>query len=299
MVSIKLMRNRTDTAVFSVVYPGVEPFFPKFLKTLSKQTEKEFTLFLINDEMPGIEKFLKGTKLNVKIKNASAPAAVLRKLGIRWVKKAGAKVIIFADSDDYFSENRVELSKDMLSKYDLIFNELILTDHLGKYSTPMLKKKISDGEIVSYRQISKSNCMGLTNTALKLKNVPFYMDNIPEDIIAFDWALFALCLHAGIKGVFTDKTVTYYRQHDKNIAAPHFFMEEKIMQGVQVKRDHYKLLSGVYKEYVHLADQFQKLLMQLQADEVLKRAYCQAVRKYASDLPLWWEPIKLLEELGL
>ena len=136
-----------DTAVFSVVYPGVEIYFPEFLSTLSKQTDRNFTVFLINDGLPNIEDFLKRTDLDVKVKEAQESPAALRKMGIRWVQEAGAKIIIFADSDDYFSENRVEISKNMLVQYDLVFNELVLTGKGVTDSTPMLGTYFSDGEI--------------------------------------------------------------------------------------------------------------------------------------------------------
>lgn len=288
-----------DPAVFSVVYPGVEPYFPKFLSTLSEQTDRNFTLFLINDGLLNIERFLKRTHLDVKVKGAGGSPAALRKMGIRWVQEAGAKIIIFADSDDYFAKNRVEISRDILVKYDLVFNELVLTGKGVTDSTPILGAHFSDGEIVFCKHIRTANCMGLSNTALRVKNIPLYFGQIPENIIAFDWALFALCLHAGARGVFTKKTVTYYRQHGNNLASPHSFTEEQILRGVQVKRDHYQVLSRFYEEYISLSDLFEKLLAQLQSDEILRRKYCQTVRKQAPAIPMWWESIKSLKELGL
>jgi len=288
-----------DTVVFSVVYRGVEPYFSEFISTLSKQTDRNFTLFLINDGLLNIERFLKRTDLDVKVKDAGGSPATLRKMGIRWVQESGAKIIVFADADDYFSENRVEISKDMLVKYDLVFNELVLTGKGIAHSKPMLETRFSDGEIVSFKHIKTANCMGLTNTALRVKSISTYLDQIPENIIAFDWALFALCLHAGAKGVFTKQTATYYRQYGNNLASPHSFTEVQILRGVQVKWDHYQMLSRFYEEYVPLADVFGGLLAQLQSDETLRRKYCKSVRKHAPAMPLWWEPIKSLKELGL
>ncbi|MDL1980925.1 MAG: hypothetical protein LWX02_05535 [Deltaproteobacteria bacterium] len=288
-----------DTAVFSVVYPGMEAYFPEFLSTLSKQTDRNFTLFLINDGLPNIDGFLKRADLDVKVKDAGGSPAALRKMGIRWLQEVGAKIIIFADSDDYFTKNRVEISRDIMVKYDLVFNELILTSKGVADSTPMLGTYFSDGEIVFCKHIKMANCMGLSNTALRVDSIPSYIDRIPESIIAFDWALFVLCLHAGARGVFTKKTVTYYRQYGNNLASPHSFTEVQILRGVQVKRDHYQILSRFYEEYAHLADVFGELLVQLQSDNMLRQKYCQAVRKHAPAMPLWWEPIKSLKELGL
>jgi len=288
-----------DTAVFSVVYPGVEAYFPEFLSTLSKQTDRNFTLFLINDGLPNIEDFLKRADLDVKVKEAQEPPAALRKMGIKWVMESGAKIIIFADSDDYFAKNRVKISRDMLVQYDLVFNELVLTGKGIADYMPMLEKRFSDGEIVSCKHIRTANCMGLSNTALRVNSIPDCFDQIPDNIIAFDWALFALCLHAGERGVFTKKTITHYRQHGDNLASPYSFTEEQILRGVQVKLDHYQVFARFYEEYISLSDLFEKLLAQLQSDETLRQKYCWAVRKQAPAISLWWEPIKSLEELGL
>jgi len=108
-----------------------------------------------------------------------------------------------------------------------------------------------------------------------------------------------MCLHAGAKGIFTNKTATYYRQHENNLASPCGFNNRQILLGVRVKRDHYKILSNFYKEYLPLADVFRDMFVKLESDETLRKEYCHAVQKNAPAMPLWWESIKTLEELGL
>lgn len=289
-----------NTAVFSVVYPGMQAYFPEFLDTLSKQTDRDFTLILINDGLTNIDEFLKKSSLDVNVKEGSGglPAA-LRKKGIKWAMESGVKIIIFADADDYFKENRVEISRDMLAKYDLVFNELVLTGQEFNRPIPILEDHFSEGETVSSQHVRTANCMGLSNTAIKVNSIPQYTEQIPENIIAFDWALFALCLHGGAKGIFTKRTATYYRQHDNNLAILFSLKEEQILRGVQVKWNHYDLLARFYKEYIPLANQFRELLVRLQSDGLLRQRYCQAVRQHSPSVPLWWESIKTLEEVGL
>ena len=288
-----------DTAVFSVVYPGIEDYFTDFLDSLSKQTDTDFTLFLINDGLLNINYFSKRFDLDLKIKDATAPPTALRKMGINWVMETGAKKIIFADMDDYFAENRVEISRNILDNYDFVFNELILCGQDYNNTIRLLESHFDDGEVITCKRIMTSNCMGLSNTAIKAKSITRYIERIPEYIIAFDWALFALHLHDGAKGVFTNKTATHYRQHGNNLAALFSLEEEQILLGVQVKRDHYELLSRYYKEYVRLANHFKDLLVRLRSDSQLRKRYCRAVRKHSPRLPLWWESIKSLEEVGL
>ena len=289
-----------NTVVFSVVYPGIEDYFVEFLASLAKQSFKNFTLFLINDGLPNIGEFLRPINIDVKVLDAGlGTPAKLRKEGIQRIIESGAEAIIFADADDCFDENRVEVSRNILDTKDVVFNELILTGRRFEDTPPMIGNRFGEGEAIDHLCLRGSNCMGLTNTAIRVSSIPVNIYQIPDRIIAFDWAFFALCLHAGIKGVFTKRTATYYRQHENNLACFGCLEEEQILQGVAVKSGHYRMLSVFYGEYKALSTAFSDLLCQLQSDEAMKRKYCQAVRDCSPAMPLWWEPIKTLEDLGL
>ena len=288
-----------STAVFSVVHPGVEPYFAEFLGSLSNQADRNFILFLINDGLCNIERFLETFDMPVKVKKAAGSPAALRKVGIKWVTDEGAEVIVFADSDDYFAENRTQVSREMLTDFDLVFNELMLVGKESPQPVPMLGQHFRQGKKIGAAQVKFANCMGLSNTAVRADKIPVFAPQIPDAIVAFDWALFAMCLNTGARAVFTKETRTYYRQYGNNAASPRFFTEEQILQGVLVKRDHYQLLSQFYEEYEQLAQVFKQLLEQLQSDAFLKQKYCLAVRLQSPPTPLWWEAIKSLEELGL
>ena len=290
---------KNDTAIFSVSYPSVEPYISDFMHSLSKQTDKDFALFLLNDGLSDIERFLERIDFPVQVLEKTGHPAALRRAGIQWVISEGVGVIVFADADDYFADNRIEISKKMMFDYDVICNEILLTGQKFPQSISMLGELFKDEMDITTEDIVNGNCLGLSNTSIRVDKISELMMEIPDDVVAFDWTFFALCLHAGAKATFTKNTETYYRQHGDNIASPCSFSEEQILRGVQVKRDHYQMLSRFYGEYALLADMFGELLAQLQSDETLRRKYCRAVRKYAPAMPLWWEPIKSLEELGL
>lgn len=285
------------TAVLSVIYPEAKPYIPEFLSSLSTQTNKDFTLFLVNDGFEGIDMFLKKADLDVQVIKRRGSPSELRKDGIGWVISKGAETIIFADADDYFANNRIEVSKKVLADCDMVCNEIALVGH--GISMPMPGFFSKDKTRIKKEHIVAGNCMGLTNTAARAKIVGRYFKLIPDDIVAFDWALFALCIHGGARTVFTNKTKTYYRQHANNTASPRCFSEKQIMRGVAVKRDHYQFLSKFYKEYIPLANLFEGLLLRLRNGKKLKEKYCRAVKEQASAVGFWWGPIKLSEELGL
>lgn len=286
-----------NIAIFSVSYPSVEPYISDFLYSLSKQTDKNFALFLLNDGLLDIERYLEEIDFPVKVLEKNDHPAALRKAGIQWAISEGAEVIVFADSDDYFADNRIEVSQKLLVDYDVICNEILLTGQKIPQPVPMFGEVFEDGMEVSIENIENGNCLGLSNTSIKVDKISELMTEIPDDVIAFDWAFFALCIHAGARATFTKNTETYYRQHADNIASPVSFSAEQILRGVQVKRDHYQMLSRFYEEYIPLKVMFRELLSQLRSDETLRQKYCQAVQKQAPAKPLWWEPIKTLEEL--
>ncbi|MBO1224044.1 MAG: glycosyltransferase family 2 protein [Candidatus Scalindua sediminis] len=288
-----------DTAVFSVVYTGVELFLPELLRSLSDQTDNDFTLFLINDGMADLEKHLEKVDLDVEVLEKSVPAAELRKIGIEWIISKGAKKIIFVDADDHVANNRVEVTKEMLDEYDIIVNELMLIGESYSKPVTMFGKFFEERKEISTDDMMTGNCMGLTNTAIRAESISRDIESVPNNIIAFDWALFAMCIHAGARAVFTKETQTYYRQHNNNTAFIQCFSEQQIMRGVKVKRDHYKLMTKFYKEYDSYAEEFENLLSQLQGNNGLKQEYCEAVRHQGQSISLWWEPIKSLEELGI
>lgn len=290
---------KSNTAIFSVSYPGVEPYISDFLHSLSKQTDKDFVLFLLNDGLSDIERFLERIDFPVKVLEQTGQPAALRKAGIQWVVSEGTETIVFADADDYFADNRVEISKKMLADHDVICNEILLTGQKYPQPIPMLGEFFIEGMEINARHIKTGNCMGLSNSSIRVDKISALMTEIPDDIIAFDWTFFALCIHSGARATFTENTQTYYRQHDDNIASPCSFSEEHILRGIGVKRDHYNVLSKYYDEYIKLSNGFAGLYSRLQSDVLLKDKYCKAVRTNSPGISLWWEPIKTIEELGL
>jgi glycosyltransferase involved in cell wall biosynthesis len=293
------LEMKKDVAVFSVCYAGVEPYISDFLRSLSAQTDKHFTLFLLSDGFPDLGRHIDDIDFPVRVLERTGHPAALRKTGIQWVVSEGEEAIIFADSDDYFAENRIETARRMLGGWDVVCNEILLAGRGFQQPASMFGKLFGDIREISAEDITYGNCLGLSNTSMRVDKIPPFMTAIPDNTIAFDWDFFALSVHAGARVAFTKETKTYYRQHDNNIASPRSFSEEQILRGVKVKRDHYGLLSRYYDEYTDLAQVYQSLFERMQSDGPLRDNYCEAVRTHAIDASMWWQSIKTLKELGL
>ena len=236
--------------------------------------------------------------LNYKVITAEGTPTQLRKMGIQWLIQEGVEVVIFADADDKFSENRVEVSKDVLNHNDGVFNELILFGKGINARIPMLENHYPEGYELNNGSLNSFNCVGMSNSAIKLK-IAFNVDSIPNHIIAFDWAFFSMVLLLGAKIRFTRKTKTYYRQYENNQASPLNLTGDQIVKGVKVKRDHYHFLSKYYDQYENLFKSYKKLYDLILVDDSFKQTYITEVRAKAIKNALWWEPIKTLEELEI
>jgi len=234
---------KNNTAILSVVYPGVEPYLSDFFRSLSKQTDKNFDLFLINDGLLDIGRFLEEFDFPIKVLNQEGHPAALRKAGIQWIVSEGAKSIIFGDADDYFSDNRIEISKNKMVDFDVVCNEILLTGQKFPQPVPMLGEIFKDKMEITPKDIKNGNCLGLSNTSIKTDKISELVSEIPDDIIAFDWTFFALCLRSSAKAIFTNNAQTYYRQHGDNVAIPYSFTVRTHLAGSPSKEGS---LSGAF-----------------------------------------------------
>lgn len=287
------------TAVLSVVYPGLSPFLKDFAASLKQQSDSQFELYIVNDGMTNVMNYF--LDMPVKIRNVlpGLPIARIRKIGIQWLADENIDAVVFADADDCFARNRIAVCKDLLTMYDVVVNELVLFGSNAVKGSTMLQGRFQHGQLIKSGDLLCSNCCGLSNTASHLNSVASAMGDIPDEIQAFDWALFSRVLLAGKTAVFTDATQTYYRQHDNNMAAPHLLSDAQILRGVQIKRAHYLSLSNRNEWYYAQAQKFDEIYQKLHSDSNFYLEYTSIIRRKAIKNPLWWEMIRDLEDVEL
>jgi len=286
------------TAVLTVVYEGVEPYINDFMISLQQQTDTNFDLIIINDGFKQLDQLLSRFNINSRTLHFEASFVERRKQGIKRLKEEGYDTVVFADSDDYFNSQRIEITKQLLANYDLVCNELVLFGESVSDIIPMASSRFYDGQVLTLKNIYHGNIMGMSNTGVRLNYILPLIDFIPDDVIAFDWVLYSLALLNGCSCVFTNKAITFYRQHTNNIASPQNYSEEQIIRGVKVKHRHYQIMCNYDKEYDSYVEEFERLINRLQ-NTPFKHDYCKAVRVNAPKHPLWWESIKTERELNL
>ena len=208
--------GKEKIAFFTAVFPANKQYIDEFLDSLKKQTYTDFDVVVVND---GLKEF---NEIKIKYKNYfniidlsySSTPAKNREYGINYCIENRYDILIFGDSDDYFSENRIEKSVQYLRLYDIVVNDVSLFDMSGIVEKKYISNRLNNNHIVEYDYIKDKNIFGLSNTAIKLSGMSKI--KIENDLVAIDWHIFKNLLKGGKVAIFSNEMITYYRQYDNN-----------------------------------------------------------------------------------
>jgi len=200
----------------TTIFPTEKKFLEDFFQSLVNQTFNNFDIVVVND---GYENFNKiksqfNTLTIIELPYRNTPAKN-REYGINFCKASDYDVLVFGDCDDYFSNNRVEKSLELLSNYDIVVNDLSLFDERGVYENCYFSNRISNYSEIDYDFIKDKNIFGLSNTAINL----WIIDKVffPKSEKILDWFFYKKLLSEGVSSIFTNETETFYRQYANNL----------------------------------------------------------------------------------
>ncbi len=228
-------------AVFSVIFPQNLIYFDDFINSINNQSCQNFDLILINDGVDLIFFDQKKPSLKCQLKVINVPYKFsfgkIREFGIREVVKMGYDNIIFVDSDDIMSNNRVELSLNSLASYPIVFNDLSLINNKGEIYKESIWGNRLVNQIINKSFLLDKNVIGLGNSAVKTKLLNGIV--IPDSIIASDWYIFSKVIN-DFEANFIPDCVTFYRQHNFNsIGVKDHITTERLKFICSVKEIHY------------------------------------------------------------
>ncbi len=284
------MPNKNHTCVLTTFYPGVEKFFDDFLESVQKQSVSDFDLVIVDDDGNDLEVFLANYKLPpTKIIFGNGNVAENRSIGFRYVLEQGYKNLILADADDYFRDNRVAVSVDLLkqSEIDVVVNDVHLCDQNGVVLLESyFSKRLSNNQKIDSTFLEHSNCCGLSNTSLKLACLRGIDLNFSGDVI--DWTLYTRLSLKGANIVYTNRTHSIYRQYTENvIGIGRDLSKSRLELCVNVKKMHYRLLAKQYPQYLTLAEYFDNLYTSIDSEDF--EFYLSRCSNMLPDFPFWWE----------
>lgn len=277
---------KMKTAFCSVVFPNNEKYFSDFLDSLELQTDKDFTLLLFNDGVQNINNYFKERSLKKEVINVSGSIAGIRTFMLDYIKQSDFQMIVFGDTDDFFSHTRVAVSKKLLKDYDVVGTDLNIVSSDGKIiqhnywgNREEVKREISLLSILEY------NFLGLGNTAIRREILP---ENcvFPEGLKVIDWYLFSIILFNKASVFFTSEATVSYRQHNQNIVGRKQITLDKFKQGFEVKLNHYCLLANVN-------DVLKNKYKYYNSKKELVKQLALFTFELKINNPFWWEEINI------
>ena len=106
-------------------------------------------------------------------------------------------------------------------------------------------------------------------------------------MIPVDWHFFLLLLKQGANAIFTNQTVTYYRQHENNTIGIGSNNRNSINLTLNVKETHYSKMAVAYSEYKLLYKKVIELKNEIKRNDNFVDQI-KTVNENHPDL-FWWE----------
>lgn len=282
-------------AVYTTIYPGVEPFLPDWYRSVKAQTDLDFQLWIGLD---GIEPSTVETVIDAQLdadwvcsKPGDTPAQIRQSALAQIVETHDAVVLV--DSDDILHPTRVEAARAAMQSSDLDACALRLVDQdrheLGKTLT--LPERVVPGST-----LPRSNVFGFSNSTyrsdLLRQCLPF-----PADAVLIDWLVATKAWLKGATLTFDRVVRMDYRQYGANMAPICFPYEtEQVIRDTRKVLKHYQLLlaSPVEHGLPERRAQVEEAAadVQLFFDEVV--SHPEALRNYVRNLNslepqvVWW-----------
>jgi len=203
-----------------VPYHKKKKYFQQTIRSIEKQTYKNFELIIIYDDISKHDlNFIKKNIKNIKkkkliVNKSNLGAGLSRNEGI---KKSSGQFVAFCDADDLWSPNKIETQLTFMKQHNLSFchsSYKIIDKNGKKISEFIIKKKINYDDLIKSCDIGLSTVMC---TKQILKGQKFLNIKTKEDY--YLW----LCLMLKLKYFYGLKTkLVSWRKLDDSLSSSVF-----------------------------------------------------------------------------
>lgn len=237
----------SSLALYTTVYPGVEPFLRDWYRSVRAQTDQNYRLWIGLDalEIGAVREAMGGDPQATWIEAAfgETPAQIRQRALAQIVETCDGVVLV--DSDDVLHISRVAAARLALQESDLAGCALRLVDQRGRdlgltFSLPPQTKP----EDV----LPRNNIFGLSNTAFRAELLSRCLP-IPAAVKLVDWFLATRAWLFGSVLSFDRIIQMDYRQHGANMARVRPpFNSQQIVQDTELVRWHFQAVRAASRK---------------------------------------------------
>ena len=285
-------------AVYTTIYPGVEPYLPDWFWSLKAQTDQNFQLWVgLDGVSPELVREGVGTPIDVKLilsESGDTPAAIRQRCLAQIAVVCDAVVLV--DSDDILEPSRVAAARRRLEGNDLVACALKLIDQAGR-DLPLELGLPPGGSVEGV--LPRNNVFGLSNSAYRSELLRRCLP-IPAGVVLVDWFLATRAWLMGARLAFDSVPRMKYRQHQRNMARVQYPVRpEQVVEETELVRGHFQLLLSL--DSGHFVSERVELLKSAALNvETFYECIVQKPRQlqlYVQELnilnppPLWWSSV--------
>jgi hypothetical protein len=228
-------------AVYTTWYPGVEGFLQEWHRSLVRQTDQDFDVWIGVDALDPRERARALGGLQeahwVFAAPGDTPARIRERAMTQLVEAYPA--VVFVDSDDVLLPSRVAAARAALEAHDITACALRIVDE-GGHDLGLVFGRPDEGDWGGF--LPRHNVFGLSNSAYR-STVLRHLLPLPADCILIDWLLATRAWVSGRDLSFDPEPRMAYRQYGANVAkvVPPFTATD-ILRATEAVRSHYRLL---------------------------------------------------------
>jgi hypothetical protein len=233
-------------AVYTTIYPGVEPYLQDWYRSLCGQADRDFALWIGLDSLePGAVQKLLGADLKPHwvVSPSGATAAQIRQQALQQIVEnvESTDAVVLVDSDDVLHFSRTAAARAELEASELVGCALRVVDLQGRslgfrFGLP---PRVSADSI-----FPRNNVYGFSNSAYRSELLRRCLP-IPAEAVLVDWFLATRAWLLGAKLGFDPVARMDYRQHPANTARVRYPVScEQVASDTALVLQHFQLLSA-------------------------------------------------------
>jgi hypothetical protein len=204
-------------AMYTTVFLGVENYLAEWYRSVEKQTDRDFDLYIGCDQLRPCEvETITGNNICanwVVAPDGSNPVQV-RELAIREILKEGYSAVIFVDSDDILHPTRVEAARESVMRASVGGCALEIVTETGAAAGWRFGPV---GAVDFDELLPRCNCFGMSNTVYRTDVLRQCLP-VPPGCRLMDWFLITRAWAVGAPLEFDTTCRMYYRQHSSSLA---------------------------------------------------------------------------------